>query len=184
MGHLFTGFIDRILAKPIRHLFETPSRLLKSYVKHGMTVLDVGCGAGYYSLGMARSVGPVGRVVSVDTQPEAIATLRKKAQRAGLSERIETRICSKQDLGISDLSGQIDFALAVYVLHHAADASSLMNDVHRSLKLGGKFLVVEPKHHASVPERRATESMAQGVGFELAKHPKLKRDWAVTFVKR
>ena len=184
MGHLFTGFIDRILAKPIRYLFETPTRLLKTYVKHGMTVLDVGCGAGYYSLGMARLVGPEGRVVSVDTQPEAIATLRKRAQQAGLSERIETRICSKQDLGISDLSGQIDFALAIYVLHHAADASSLINDVHRSLKLGGKFLVVEPKHHASVPERRATEAIAQGVGFELAKHPKLKRDWAVTFVKR
>ena len=82
MSHLFTGFIDRILAKPIRYLFETPTRLLKTYVKHGMTVLDVGCGAGYYSLGMARSVGPEGRVVSVDTQAEAIATLRKKAEQA------------------------------------------------------------------------------------------------------
>jgi ubiquinone/menaquinone biosynthesis C-methylase UbiE len=131
MGHLFTGFIDRILAKPIRYLFETPTRLLKGYIKHGMTVLDVGCGAGYYSLGMAQSVGPKGRVISVDTQPEAIATLMKKAEQVGLSERIETRICSEQDLGISGLSGQIDFALAVYVLHHAADTSSLMNDVYR-----------------------------------------------------
>lgn len=184
MGNFCTGLIDRILAKPIRYLFETPTRLLKGYVKHGMIVLDVGCGSGYYSLGMARSVGPKGRVVSVDTQTEAIATLRKKAEQASLSERIETRVCSEQDLGISDLSGQIDFAIAVYVVHHAADAASLMGDVHKSLKPGGKFLVVEPRHHTSVQECEATEALAQGAGFVLLEHPKLKRDWAATFMKR
>ena len=184
MDGFLTGFIDRILAKPIRYLFETPTRLLKGYVRHGMTVLDVGCGAGYYSLGMARSVGPMGRVVSVDTQTEAIATLRRKAEQAGLSERIETRVCSERDLGINDLSGQIDFAIAVYVVHHAADAASLMRAVHRSLNPGGKFLVIEPRHHASVQECEATEALARGAGFALAEHPKLKRDWAVAFVKR
>jgi len=184
MGNFFTGFIDRVLAKPIRYLFETPKMLLKGYVKRGMTVLDVGCGPGYYSLGMARSVGPKGRVVSVDTQTEAIATLRKKAGQVSLSERIETRVCSEQDLGISDLSAQIDFAIAVYVLHHATDSASLMGDVHQSLKPGGKFLIVEPRHHASIQEREAIEAVARGAGFALLEHPKLKRDWAATFVKR
>jgi ubiquinone/menaquinone biosynthesis C-methylase UbiE len=184
MGNPFTGFIDRILAKPIRYLFETPTRLLKGYLGQGMTVLDVGCGAGYYSLGMARSVGPKGRVVSVDTQTEAIEILRRKAAQAGLSERIETRVCREQDLGVSDLSGQIDLAIAIYVVHHAKDSTSLMGDVHRSLKPGGKFLVVEPRHHASIQECKATEAVARGAGFALLEHPKLKRDWAVTFVKR
>lgn len=180
---VFTGWIDRILTKPIRYLFETPARLLKGYVKHGTTVLDVGCGTGYYSLGMARSVGPKGRVIAVDIEAEAIAALRRKAEEAGLSERIETRICSAQNLGIPDLSGQVDFALAVYVIHHARDASSLMNDVHRALKQGGKFLVVEPRHHASPADCESTEAAARGAGFALADYPKLKRDWAVIFVK-
>lgn len=184
MGCFFTRKIDRILAKPIRYLFETPARLLRGYVKHGMVVLDVGCGTGYYSLGMARSVGRKGRVIAVDTEAEAIATLRKRAEEAGLSGQIETRLCSEHDLGISDLSGQIDFALAVYVIHHTKDAGSLMSDVYRGLKQGGKFLVVEPRHHASAAEREATEAAARGAGFALADHPRLKRDWAVTFVKR
>jgi ubiquinone/menaquinone biosynthesis C-methylase UbiE len=183
MSGAFTGWIDRILAKPIRYLFETPARLLKGYVTHGMTVLDIGCGGGYYSLGMAQLVGPKGRVIAVDTDTEAIATLRRKAEEAGLSEQIETRVCSEQDLGIPDLSGQVDFALAVYVVHHARDASSLMSDVHRALRQGGKLLVVEPRHHASAAECESAEATARAAGFALADHPRLKRDWAVTFVK-
>ncbi len=183
MRDVFTGWIDRILAKPIRYLFETPARLLKGCVEDGMTVLDVGCGAGYYSLGMAKSVGPTGRVIAVDTETEAIAALRRKAEEAGLSERIEPRVSKEQDLGVRDLNGQIDFALAVYVVHHARDAGSLMSDVHRALKPGGKFLVVEPRHHASKAECESTESAARAAGFALADHPRLKRDWAVTFVK-
>lgn len=183
MSGLFTGWIDRILAKPIRYLFETPARLLKGYVERGMTVLDVGCGAGYYSLGMARSVGPGGRVIAVDTDTEAIAALRGKAEKAGLAGRIEARVCRVRDLGIGDLNGEVDFALAVYVVHHAKDADSLMSDVHRALKPGGKFLVVEPRHHASAPERESVESTARAAGLALAEHPRLTRDWAVTFVK-
>ncbi len=183
MSNAFTEWIDRILAKPIRYLFETPARLLKGYVNYGMTVLDVGCGAGYYSLGMAKSVGPKGRVIAVDTETNTIATLRKKAEEAGLSERIETRVSSEKDLGVRDLSGLVDFALAVYVIHHARDVSSLMGGVHRALRPGGKFLVVEPRHHASTAECDSTEATARDAGFALAEHPRLKRDWAVTFVK-
>lgn len=183
MGGLLTGWIDRILARPIRYLFETPRRLLRGYVERGMTVLDVGCGTGYYSLGMARLVGPSGRVVAVDTQAEVIAVLRKRAREIGLSERIEARVSDVQDLGVSDLSGHVDFALAVYVLHHAADVPGLVTDVHRALKSGGRFLVVEPKHHASAAEREAIEGAARGAGFLVADHPQLKRDWAVVFVK-
>ena len=183
MSSALTSWIDRILAKPIRHLFETPARLLKDYVKHDMTVLDVGCGVGYYSLGMAKLVGPNGRVVVVDTETKDIATLRKRAEKAGLSDLIETRVCSEQDLCIRDLSSQVDFALAVYVVHHAKDTSSLMSDVHRALRSGAGFLIVEPRHHASASERDLTETTARAAGFALEEHPKLKRDWAVLFLK-
>jgi ubiquinone/menaquinone biosynthesis C-methylase UbiE len=184
MSGLLTGWIDRILAKPIRYLFETPARLMKGYVNQGMTVLDVGCGEGYYSLGMAQSVGPNGRVIAVDTQTEVLAALRRKAREAGLFERIETRLCSGQDLGIRDLSGEIDFALAVYVVHHATDVDSLMSDVERALRPGGKLLVVEPRHHASAAERESTETAAQIAGLVPVAYPRLKRDWAVILRKQ
>lgn len=182
-GGVPSWWIDSILAKPLRRLVETPKRMLKGWVRPGMTVLDVGCGAGDHSLAMAKLVGPNGRVVSVDTQDEKIAALKQRAAQAGLSERIQARVCGEQDLEVGDLTGQVDFALAVYVVHHAADAVGLMRDVHRALKTGGTLLVVEPRHHASSAECEATESAAQEAGFVIVDHPKLWRDWAVSFVK-
>jgi SAM-dependent methyltransferase len=178
-----TSWLDRILAKPIRYLFETPKRLLKGYLAEGMTVLDVGCGEGFFSLGMGRLVGPTGRVISVDTESEAIGILRSKAKKAGLSGRIEARVCAEEDLKIDDLNGQVDFALAVYVVHHAKDAAILMSNVHQALKPGGKFLVVEPGHHASARERTNIESTARKAGFAPDGYPALRRDWAVVFAK-
>lgn len=182
-GGVLTRWIDSVLCKPLGHLVETPKRMLKGYVKPGMTVLDVGCGAGYHSLGMARLVGSNGRVVSVDPDTESIATLKQRAARTGLSGRIEPRVCKERYLEIHDLIGEVDFALAVYVVHHAADAASLMRDVHVALKPGGILLVVEPRHHASSAECEATESAAQQAGFTIVDHPKLWRDWAARFTK-
>jgi ubiquinone/menaquinone biosynthesis C-methylase UbiE len=184
VGRVFTGTIDRILARPIRRLLETPRRILRGHVERGMTVLDVGCGTGYYSLGMAGLVGPMGHVVSVDTRAEAIASLEEKAQAAGLAERIEARVSGETDLAVRDLSGRVDFALAVYVLHHAADPARLVADVHRALKSGGKFLVIEPRHHASATEREAIETTTRGAGLAVGGYPRLTRDWAVILVKR
>jgi ubiquinone/menaquinone biosynthesis C-methylase UbiE len=178
-----TSWLDRVLYKPIRHLLERPERVLKGYVSTGMTVLDVGCGAGFYSLGMARLVGPEGRVVAVDRRGEVIAELEQGAARAGLSPPIEARVCSEDDLGIDDLAGQVDFALAVYVIHHADDPTRLMSNVHRALKPGAMLLVIEPGHHASPAECEATETAAQEAGFTVADHPKLTRDWAVRLRK-
>ena len=182
-GGVPSWWIDSILAKPLRRLVETPKRMLKGWVRPGMTVLDVGCGAGDHSLAMAKLVGANGRVVSVDLKAETIATLKRRAARAGLSERIQARVCGERNLEVGDLASQVDFALTVYVVHHAADAAGLMRDVHRALKTGGTLLVVEPRHHASSAECEATESAAQQAGFTIVDYPKLWRDWAVRFVK-
>ena len=110
---VLSRWIDAVLRRPLRGLVETPRRMLKGYVEPGMTVLDVGCGAGDHSLGMARLVGSNGRVVSVDTDAESLATLKGRAARAKLSGRIQARVCTEQDLEIHDLAGEVDFALAV-----------------------------------------------------------------------
>jgi ubiquinone/menaquinone biosynthesis C-methylase UbiE len=178
-----TRWIDWLLMRPLRYILEKPERALKDYVTPGMTVLDVGCGEGLYSLGMARLVGPNGCVVSVDTRAAVIDTLRLRAARAGVLPRMQLRICSEQDLAIDDLIGQVDFALAVYVIHHAQNAGLLMRNVYRALRPGGTFLVVEPRHHASATEREATESAAKETGFTVVDHPKLRRDWAVRLEK-
>ncbi len=183
IASLLTRWLDLILAKPIRHLLESPRRLLGKFVERGMLVLDVGCGAGLHSLALARLVGPQGRVIAVDRQADPIGTLRQRAAQAGLSGRIETRGCSEQDLGLADLAGQVDFALAVYVIHHAADPDRLLSDVQAALKPGGHFLIVEPRHHASTAEQQAIATAARRAGFDIVDYPRLLRDWAVRLGK-
>ena len=56
-----------------------------------MTVLEPGPGMGFFTLELARLVGPEGRVIAVEVQPQMIAGLRRRAERATLIDRIETR---------------------------------------------------------------------------------------------
>jgi SAM-dependent methyltransferase len=177
-------WIDFVLVGPLRHIVERPERILKKYVREGMTVLDVGCGKGFYSIGAAKLAGSSGRVISVDPRAEAIDDLKRRTERLRKKFRIEPRVCSERDLAVDDLAGRVDIAIAVYVVHHAADAVRLMRDVHLALKPGGLFLVVEPKHHASAAECSATLAAAREAGFTFGGHPKLWRDWAVRLEKR
>ncbi len=178
-----TQWIDRILRKPLRLTLESPERLLKTYVGQGMTVLDVGCGEGLYSIGMARLVGPSGRVVAVDTQVDVIEAAKQRTARVGLSATIVLRVCADRDIGVDDIAGQVDFALAVYVFHHATDPACLISDIHRALKPKGVLLVVEPRHHASPAECEAIEAAAHAAGFATTEYPNLWRDWSVRFKK-
>ena len=110
-------WVGYLLVSPLRRLFQKPEALLSPYVEQGMTAMDVGCAMGFFSLPLAELVGREGRVVCVDLQERMIRSLRKRAARAGLADRIEMRVCSKQSLGTGDLAGAVDFALAFAVVH-------------------------------------------------------------------
>ncbi|MFY9643515.1 MAG: hypothetical protein WCD20_15720 [Rhodomicrobium sp.] len=55
-----------LLASPIRKWWQDPARILSPYVRAGMTVLEPGPGMGFFTLEIARLVGPSGRLVAVD----------------------------------------------------------------------------------------------------------------------
>ena len=183
VGRTISLWLDYVVGKFLRRLFQNPKRILRDYVKPGMTVLDVGAGKGYFSVGMAKMVGSNGRIVAVDLEAHEIESLKKRAARAGVSERIDARVCDERSLAIDELAGRVDFALAYYVVHHAPDVDALMAEVHKALKPRGKFLIAEPSHHASAEYCAATEAAAEQAGFVPSDHPKLTRDWAVLFRK-
>jgi ubiquinone/menaquinone biosynthesis C-methylase UbiE len=168
---------------PQRAFFQNPRSVLRDFVKPDMIALDIGCGTGFFSLPMAKMVGSNGKVICVDLKADAIKDLESKSKKARLTKIIEARVCSDSSLGIDDLNGKIDFALAFYVLHHASGVAELMIQIHDVLKPDGAFLIVEPKHHVSVKQRNSIESLAQKAGFVRAGNPKIIRSWAVLFKK-
>ena len=68
---------------PFRRLVHDPQKIVGPYVKPGMTVMDVGCGVGWFSIPMARMVGDQGKVIAVDLQPQMLDMLRRRAEKAG-----------------------------------------------------------------------------------------------------
>jgi 2-polyprenyl-3-methyl-5-hydroxy-6-metoxy-1,4-benzoquinol methylase len=149
-----------------------------------MKVMDIGCAMGFFSLPLARMVGATGQVICIDLQEKMIKSLKKRAAKAGLSGRIETRVCSPNSLEIADIPGKIDFVLAYAVVHEVPDSEALFSQVHQSMKPGGKFLVGEPKGHVSTDDFNQTIATARRCRFEVVEHPEIKRTRAVLLNKR
>lgn len=98
------------LLYPIARIFDPPERLIKPFVKKGQVVADLGCATGYYTLALADSVGPEGKVYAVDKNSKSIRVLDKKVEKGGY-RNIEAHASSAADLSfIKDSS--VDFILA------------------------------------------------------------------------
>jgi ubiquinone/menaquinone biosynthesis C-methylase UbiE len=154
-----------ILLNPFRKLLENPEKLLRQLVWEGMTILEPGCGMGYFTLPLARMVGPQGKVVAAEIQDKMLSVLARRALKAGLLERIELRKIKKNELGVEDLSNQVDLAIAIHMVHEVPDQSVFFKAVWDTLKTGGKLYVLEPRGHISQHEFEKTIGTATGVGF-------------------
>jgi len=176
-------WLGYLLLNPLRKLYYNPENVLKPYIHEGMTVLEVGSGMGFFTLSMARLVGESGHVVCVDLQEKMIRTLKKRAVRAGLIDRVELRVCTPTSLGIDDLEEKIDFALLFAVVHEVPDAKRFLSEILRSLRKGGLLLFSEPAGHVSREAFGGTLSIAQLLGFRIADSPKIRRSYSSLWVK-
>lgn len=99
----------------------------------GMTVLDVGCGAGDVSLLAARMVGPRGRVIGVDASAVAIALARRRAQAMGY-DHVELHT---GDLATFDVDRPVDALIGRLVLVHLPDPSAVLKRLAARVAPGG-----------------------------------------------
>ena len=162
-------WVGYFLLNPLRMILENPKRMFSGLITEGMTVLEPGCGMGFFTLQIARMVGPGGRVLAIDIQAKMLSTLRRRAERAGLSERIDTRLARADGLGLEELSGAVDLAVALHMVHEVPDQASFFVDIRRALKPEGRLLVVEPGGHVSSKQMEETLSKALAAGFRIEK---------------
>jgi 2-polyprenyl-3-methyl-5-hydroxy-6-metoxy-1,4-benzoquinol methylase len=145
--------------------------MLRPYVAPGMTVLDVGCGMGFFSIGMARLVGSDGLVISLDVQHEMLDVLRKRAVRAGVSERIRTYRCTPNDLCVAT---KVDFILAFWVVHEVPDQKGFFRQLRPLAQVDSYLLFVEPKLHVSSERFQRTLEQAMGESWRYAGDPSIR----------
>ncbi len=168
---------------PFRNLGQNPKKILAPYINEGDKTLDFGCAMGFFSLPIARMVGTQGKVVCVDVQEKMIKKLQKRANKAGLLNRIEIRLCKQDSFSLENLNNEIDFALAFAVVHEVPDAATLFSAIYETLKPGGKLLVAEPKGHVSEQDFGTTVSVAEQTGFKVIVSPKIRQSRTVLLGK-
>jgi ubiquinone/menaquinone biosynthesis C-methylase UbiE len=153
---------------PLRTWTHNPKRLFAPFLEPGARALDLGCGLGWASLAMARLVGPTGLVYAVDAQARMLNTLRHRAKRAGVLDRIRPMEGSASDFS---LASSVDFAVAFWVLHEVPDQAALFARVRDHLADRGRFLVVEPRGHVTDEAFGESVETARQHGFHVDAEP-------------
>ncbi len=164
------------LTRPEREREEQPDRVVAALeIPRGSTVIDLGAGVGYFTWRLAKQVGPTGRVIATDVQPEMLEMLETNMRERGI-ENVERVLATQTEPGIP-LDGEVELALLVDVYHELAYPADTMRHVLRSLRPGGRLVLVEyrkedpripihPLHKMSVQEVRAE---IEPIGFEFVK---------------
>lgn len=109
-------------------------------IKPGMTVCDLGCGNGFYTLPMAKAVGEKGKVLAVDIQVQMLRFLRKRALKQKL-DNIEYILGTYSDPKLPDNS--CDLILMVDVYHEFSHPVLMLQRIRRALKPGGRVVFLE-----------------------------------------
>jgi 2-polyprenyl-3-methyl-5-hydroxy-6-metoxy-1,4-benzoquinol methylase len=177
-------WVGYLLSSPLRKLWHNPDQILEAYVRPGMKVVDIGCAMGFFSLTMAKMVGQTGKVICVDIQEKMIRYLEKRAQAAGLLDRIETQVCSETSFCLDNLHEDINFALVFAVVHEVPDPSGLFSQMSKALRPKAAVLVAEPRGRVSEKDFEATIQTAHQHGFKVIDKPHIWRVRAVLLQKK
>lgn len=151
-----------LLEHPLRLRYRNPAETLGLFgVNAGMTILELGCGSGLFTVELARMVGEEGVIHAIDIQAPLVERARQRAIDAGVGNQVQVHHSGAGDLPLPDES--IDLAMAIATLGEIPGCIGALREVHRVLKPGGRLAISEelpdPAYlSAGVVRRRAEEA--------------------------
>jgi ubiquinone/menaquinone biosynthesis C-methylase UbiE len=152
---------------------ESPDKAVEALeLKRGMTAADVGAGTGYFTVRMAKVVGPEGRVYAIDIQQQMLDLLKKRL-RAEKLENVELVRGTETDPMLP--RAKLDLILMVDVYHEFSQPQAMLRKMKEALAPGGRLVLLEYRkedpnvpirfeHKMSVDEVRAE---IEAEGFKL-----------------
>jgi len=124
-----------------RGYWQMPRRVIESIgAGEGMTVADVACGDGYFTLLIAERVGASGQVYAEDIDGDALKVLEERRDEAGV--RNVTIIHGQADDPMLPIN-KIDLALIVNSIHLIRDLKTFLDHIRRSLTPGGRLVIIQ-----------------------------------------
>jgi ubiquinone/menaquinone biosynthesis C-methylase UbiE len=158
----FAGMLDL----PLRRQYLDPGEVLGMYgVSSGMTLLDVGCGTGLFTVEMARMLGDNGQVHAVDVQPSMIERTRARAAGAGVTHMVQLHHGGVYDLPFAD--DTIDLAVLISTLGEVPDKPAALSELRRVLKPGARLGISEELMFTTYQMAGSARRWAEDAGFRF-----------------
>ena len=135
-----------------------------------MTVLDLGCGTGYFTLEIAKLLEKKGKVIAIDVQKGMLEILKQKLQKSELHNLIQIHNCQESTLGLTE---KVDFILAFYSFHEIKYIDNIIFEIKKILKPETKVLISEQKFHVSRYRFNTIIQKMENNGLVICEHPKI-----------
>jgi ubiquinone/menaquinone biosynthesis C-methylase UbiE len=160
MPHQFAKALDH----PLRLKYRDPVETLGPFgFAPGLTVLDLGCGTGTFTVDMARMVGENGIVHAVDLQQPLVAQTQRRLTEANLVERVHVHCCGAYQLPLADDS--IDLAVMIATLPQIPNKFLALAELSRVLKPGARLAISEELPDPAYVPPNVTRQWLSEAGF-------------------
>jgi ubiquinone/menaquinone biosynthesis C-methylase UbiE len=158
------------LDNSIRKLLQNPQKILKPYINKGMSVLDLGCGPGFFTIEIAKMLTDSGKVIASDLQEGMLDKVSQKIDGTILKNRITLHKCKEETIALNE---KVDFVLAFYMIHELPNQEKLFKELKSILKPNGLLFISEPKFHVSKKSFDSMTDKIKDIGFEIMDRPKV-----------
>ena len=175
-GRLFPPTNLGLLEGPDRDAWQKPDQIMDALkIADGSVVADIGAGAGWFTIRLARRVGPNGMVYAQDVQRQMLEAIRRRVAREGL-RHVETRLGMGSTPNLPARS--LDAVLVVDVYPEVEDRVAFLRNLAAALKPGGRIGIVNYKPGRGGPgpvppdegvrvESASVEADARSAGLRL-----------------
>ncbi len=142
-GRLFPPQDLGLLEGPDREAWQKPDQIMDALaVADGASVADIGAGAGWFTIQLARRVGPHGKVFAQDVQRQMLEAIRRRVSREGL-QNVETRLGAGSNPNLP--AGALDAVLVVDVYPEVEDRVTFLRNLAAALTWNGRIGIVNYK---------------------------------------
>jgi ubiquinone/menaquinone biosynthesis C-methylase UbiE len=160
-GRLFPPSDLGLLEAPDRDLWQRPDQIMDAMgIADASVVADIGAGSGWFTIRLARRVGPQGLVYAEDVQPEMITAINRRVQREGLTN---VKPVHGQNSDPNLPAGAFDAILIVDAYHEVEDRVTMLANLARAIKPQGRIGVVDFKLDGTGPGPSIEERVSPDV---------------------
>ena len=171
-----------LLEPPDREAWQKPDQVMDAlHVAEGTVVADIGAGGGWFTVRLARRVGPNGRVYAVDVQRLMIEAIQRRVQREGFTNVVP--VLGDYDDPKLPADARTDAVLMVDAFHEMEDPVLMLRNIMRTLKPQGRIGIIDYREGDGGPGPDAIERKPASVAISQAAAAGLKLVDQQTFLR-